>query len=70
MIEVFKTNVKDLNEASRLIVQMSKIFSNYTVNFDLEDCDRIMRVKADQDVIDSASVIDFLHSVGFDAEVL
>jgi hypothetical protein len=40
------------------------------VNFDLEDCDRILRVKNDHDSIDSIEIINLLKEFGFDAEVL
>lgn len=70
MIEVFKTNVEGSNEAAWLIGQMREIFSDYIINFDLEDCDRIMRVKCDKGTIDSETVIALLNTSGFAAEVL
>ncbi len=70
MIEVFKTNVEDPNEATWLIGVINYVFSDYKINFDLEDCDRIMRVKSDDVTIDSESVISLLNSSGFKAEVL
>ena len=44
MIEVFKTNISNGEEASRLMVEIKKAFAGYKVNFDLSDCDRILRV--------------------------
>jgi len=49
---------------------MTKIFSNYTVNFDLQDCDRVMRVKCKKGKIDSKNIIALLFLSGFAAEVL
>ncbi len=70
MIEVFKTNVEDPNEAVWLIDQISRIFSDYLVNFDLEDCDRVMRVKCEKGPVDSSAIIALLSTSGFAAEVL
>jgi hypothetical protein len=70
MIEVFKTNVEDPNEAIWLIDQITRIFSDYVVNFDLEDCDRVMRVKREKGTIDSTAIIALLSTSGFAAEVL
>ena len=46
MVEVFKTNVKDRDQAKMLIDQIQKTFTDFTANFDLEDCDKILRVKS------------------------
>ncbi len=70
MIEVFKTNVEDPKEAKWLVQLISKNLSGCQVNFDLEDCDRIMRVKCDKAVVDVEHIILLLNDSGFKAEVL
>ncbi|HEY1009591.1 MAG: hypothetical protein ACO1NS_15200 [Daejeonella sp.] len=70
MIEVFKTNVKGQDEAAWLVNLINSVFESYMVNFDLEDCDRIMRIKCDEAAIDSDSVIALLSYSGFTAEIL
>jgi len=45
MIEVFKTNVEHSEQAAKLITVLTKQFSSFTVNFDLEDRDKILRIK-------------------------
>ncbi len=70
MIEVFKTNVHNRQDAGMLIEQIHRSFIHYEANFDLEDCDRILRVKCLSGVIQPALLIDFLKDRGFDAEVL
>ncbi len=47
MIEVFKTNVQEDEQAERLIKALSDYFPNSRITFDLEDCDRILRVAGD-----------------------
>src|SRR6478609_6922826 len=43
-VEVFKTNVADPERAKWLVDQIERNFTNCKVNFDLDDCDRILRV--------------------------
>lgn len=70
MVEVFKTNVTDGHYAEILVTQIHRTYPDYNANFDLEDCDRILRIKCAAGSIDPHSVIDLLTSLGFRAEVL
>ncbi|MFC0516731.1 hypothetical protein ACFFGT_21160 [Mucilaginibacter angelicae] len=45
MVEVFKTNVHDPAEAKMFVGLLQKLITNSRVNFDLEDCDRILRIE-------------------------
>lgn len=69
-VEVFKTNVGDPEQARLLIDQIQQSFTGYIVNFDLEDCDNILRVKCTTGLIQSGSLIKLLNDFGFEAEVL
>lgn len=44
-VEVFKTNVEDSAKAKMLVDALQKLITNSRVNFDLEDCDRILRIE-------------------------
>ena len=68
-IEVFKTDVKDPEDANRLILEIDNAFSGCIANFDLTDCDRILRIKHPP-TIDPASFIELLDRLGYQAEVL
>lgn len=68
-VEVFKTNVADPERAKWLVDQIERHFSNCKVNFDLDDCDRILRV-AFEGGDQSDLLIDLLTTVGCKAEVL
>ena len=63
MVEVFKTNVDDRDRASWLIEQIQDSFCNYIASFDLEDCDRILRVEAFS--LQASAVIEKLNREGF-----
>ena len=47
MVEIFKTNVTDHSQAEKIIALLNKHFPCYAVNFDLHDCDKILRVKGE-----------------------
>lgn len=70
MIEVFKTNVSKRVEAQMLMDTIQSAFRNYTVNFDLEDCDHILRIKSERDAIEVPQLVGLLRRLGFEAEVL
>lgn len=70
MIEVFKTDVHCPDQARRLVDEIQNTFEGYVVNFDLENCDRILRVKAPGRNIETVSLIAFLLATGCCAEVL
>lgn len=70
MIEVFKTDVKDHEHAIMLIDRIHETFNEYKANFDLDDCDNILRVKSATGCIQSSDLIDLLKDLGFSAEVL
>ena len=68
-VEVFKTNVADPERAKWLVNQLERNFTNCKVNFDLNDCDRILRVVS-EGKIQSDLLIDLLKNAGCKAEVL
>lgn len=70
MVEVFKTNVTDHHHAAMVVAQIHQNFAGYKANFDLQDCDNILRVKCTAGSIQSSKLIDLLRDLGFKAEVL
>ncbi|MDO1448990.1 hypothetical protein Q0590_22115 [Rhodocytophaga aerolata] len=70
MVEVFKTNVTHNLEASWLIDQIHNNFASYTANFDLEDCDKILRVQAMDEPVQPQKIVSLLEEYGFEAQVL
>ena len=68
-VEVFKTNVVDPERAKWLADKLERNFTNCKVNFDLDDCDRILRVVFEGKV-QSDLLIDLLKNVGCKVEVL
>ena len=46
MLEIFKTNVRKVSEAKKLVILLLDHFPEAKINFDLKDCDNILRVEA------------------------
>jgi len=70
MIEVFKTNVKDKSQSQVLINLIHRAFPNYKANFDLDDCDKILRVCGITNPLQAFQIINLLKDFGVLAEVL
>ena len=69
MIEVLKTDVGDPEDANKLILEIDSSFPGCTANFDLTDCDRILRIKHPP-TVDPVLFIELLGRFGYQAEVL
>lgn len=68
MVEVFKTTVQDPAEAEILVVLLQRLITNSRVNFDLEDCDRILRIEGMD--ISTQLVIGILEDHGYLCQLL
>lgn len=68
MVEVFKTNVEQTEQSELLISEIIRHVPNSQINFDLEDCDKILRIEAES--ISNETIIELLQKNGFQAEVL
>jgi hypothetical protein len=60
-VKIFKTDVNQAGEAASIVKALSQHFQDYRVNFDLGDCDGIMRVKSHQQEINIEQIIDLLN---------
>ena len=67
-IEVFKTNVRQRKEAKKLIRKMGEHFPAYKINFDLSDCDKILRVEGND--IPPRKIIKLLNTAKYQCAVL
>ncbi len=68
MIEVFKTDVEQLNEADEIIQKLLEHFPESKINFDLDDCDNILRVEGKTICIEK--IIEVINSNGFHCIIL
>ena len=68
MVEVFKTNVKQVKKANMLIQKLVEHFPALKINFDLKDCDKILRVEGIN--ISTEDIVEILASNNFQCVVL
>jgi hypothetical protein len=68
MIEVFKTNIQSHYDAITLKGILLKEFPNALINFDLEDCDKILRTEGKH--IPVSRVVQLVKLHGFHCEIL
>ena len=47
MVEIFKTNVKKRKQSEKLVSLLSMKYPDLKINFDLEDCDKILRIEGE-----------------------
>ncbi len=68
MIFVFKTNVKLKNQAKMLKPHIDNLLPYAKWNFDLDDCDKILRIDCDIDIV--LPIITLLQNHHFNCEEL
>ena len=59
MVSVFKTNVYTEAKAESIIKMLKSKLSECEINFDLEDCDKILRIEGVN--INEQKIIELLH---------
>ncbi len=62
MIFIFKTSVKTKRQVRALHPEIDKILSKAKWNFDLEDCDKILRIESEVDIIFPIIMILKIHN--------
>ena len=68
MIYVFKTSVKTRIQVEKLKPHMNNMLLNQKWNFDLDDCDKILRIDSEENIV--LKVIDLLNIHRFSCEEL
>ncbi len=68
MVEVFKTNIHNDVIAGHILAELNMLFPAYKINFDLDDCDKILRVEGD--AIYAPKISHVLKGKGFECDVL
>jgi len=64
MIHVFKTSVKNRTQIKKLKPVLDSNFQDIKWNFDLEDCDKILRIESKKNI--GKKVINLLKRYHFD----
>jgi hypothetical protein len=68
MIEVFKTSINEQGQAERILSALVNSFPRIKPNFDLDDCDHVLRVEGNE--FTPTEIIDLLRTNGHYCELL
>lgn len=68
MVEVFKTNVQKKTQSKKLLSILAEAFPSLKINFDLSDCDKVLRVEGDD--MEASRIMKLVKEHGFNCEVL
>ena len=68
MVEVFKTNVYEVEKSNLIFQKLHKYFPENKINFDLDDCDKILRVEGEN--ILAEKIIELLEEEGHFCEIM
>ncbi|HTQ64084.1 MAG TPA: hypothetical protein VMI12_04765 [Puia sp.] len=68
MIYIFKTSVKTKNQVKKLKPHITNMLPNEKWNFDLEDCDKILRIDSEENIV--LKITDLLNIHKFYCEEL
>jgi hypothetical protein len=68
MVEAFKTNVQKKAQSKMLLCILSEAFPSFKINFDLSDCDKVLRVEGDN--MEALRIMILVNEYGFKCEIL
>lgn len=69
-VEVYKTNISDQKQTIIVLQELHKRFPGYRANFDLYDCDKILRIESSRLQISNDTIVGLLNEFGYLAEPL
>lgn len=70
IVEVFKTNVKSTDVAQFAIQKLKELLPDAKINFDLDDCDHILRIEALHSEIEVDAIVNYAKKMNIQIEVL
>jgi hypothetical protein len=68
MVEVFKTNVRRVAAAKEILALLQQNFPGSKINFDLEDCDKVLRVEGNDFL--PGKIVMLVNENGFQCHVM
>jgi tRNA G26 N,N-dimethylase Trm1 len=70
MVGIFKTNIGTDQEKLKVISAIRNEFDVHSCSIDIEDCDKVLRVVAQDTPVASDAIIFLLQSMGFQCDIL
>lgn len=69
-VGVYKTDVDDESAARSIVTAIRQQLPDCDANFDLEDCDKVLRVESLNGRVNESKIINILHNYGYQIERL
>ncbi len=69
-VEVFKTNVKHKTAAKKILAEIGSHQPEYKCNFDLEDCDKVLRIENTGGNVDNKLIFLILQKNNYRGDIL
>jgi len=69
-IEVYKTDLDDRLAANKILDEIRRAFPGSDPSFDLEDCDRVLRIEKPGSEIDERRIQNILNTYGYEMNEL
>jgi hypothetical protein len=70
MIGIFRTNINTIQDKINVIESISASFNVSDCSVDIDDCDKVLRIVAGQQLIEENSIINFVQRMGYQCDVL
>ena len=70
IVQVFKTDVQDQKDARRIVLFLHQNYAHCKVNFDLDDCDKVLRIESQQEPVKEAAIQLVVAVYGYDCKPL
>ena len=70
IVKVFKTDIRDQATAAQIAKQLESYFGESRINFDLDDCDNILRIESRHTVIGDLEIQALVTQWGYHCEPL
>lgn len=68
MIEIFKSNIKKKKQAKEFKKECLNKYPNYLIAFDLEDCDKIIRIEGA--TLNIKDIMNIAHGLNITLQIL
>lgn len=69
-VEVFKTNVAHKKAAKTILTEIGIHQPEYKCNFDLDDCDKVLRIENVKGHVDAKLIFDILKKNNYEGSIL
>lgn len=70
IVKVFKTDVRDQAAAKRIAQELESYIEESRINFDLDDCDKILRIESRESAIGDLEIQELVTKWGYRCEPL